>query len=130
MSPLKNKKLLIVEDEPMLRESIADLFLMMGVEVAVSANGLEAFAMLTERWFDIVISDINMPLSNGVELMKKIKSIPGERPICFLLTGHFETNAVEMHALGVSQIFHKPFKAMEFISEIERYVSMSHGSPV
>ncbi len=65
--------LLVVDDELEIREMLARHFRFLDYEVDLAANGAEALLMLLQRRFDVVISDIKMPVMNGIKLLETIR---------------------------------------------------------
>lgn len=118
MSPLSNIKFLIVEDEPLLCEAICEIFANEGAIVDQAENGVVAFSKVSEKNYDVVISDIKMPKGSGLELMKKINSLGGKLPLCFFLTGSYSGTNENLLALGVQKAFQKPFSAKKVVAEI------------
>lgn len=79
--------LLIVDDEIEIREMLARHYRLKQHDVALAADAQEALAMLAQRRFDVVISDIKMPGMNGVDLLKEIRTeYPMTRVI--MITGY------------------------------------------
>ena len=68
-----NLKLLVIEDEPMVRESYIDMFSLLGYTVDTAENGKDGLAMIAQKSYDIVITDLNMPVMDGLETLKRIK---------------------------------------------------------
>ncbi len=66
-------KVLIIEDEPDVRESYIDMLTMLGYEVDSADNGVSGLEKLNNNKFDIVITDLNMPRMNGLETLRHIK---------------------------------------------------------
>ena len=75
-------RLLVVEDDPRLREAIVDTLMLKGHEVCEAPNGVEAIAIVRSQNLDLVLSDINMPGMSGLDAFAKLaekietKSIP------------------------------------------------------
>lgn len=66
-------KVLIIEDEPDVRESYIDMLILLGYEVDSADNGVSGLDKLNDDKFDIVITDLNMPRMNGMETLRHIK---------------------------------------------------------
>ncbi|HQO08792.1 MAG TPA: response regulator [Clostridiales bacterium] len=84
------KKILVVDDEAIMRDLLTDYFEMMDYAVASAKDGSVAWEMLNgyqENGFDLVITDINMPNMGGIELSRLIKSKYPDLPI-ILMTGY------------------------------------------
>lgn len=118
MKPLNNIHILVVEDEPDLLEIIIDSLTNRGALVLGVENGRLAFALLKERPFDVVLSDVRMPGGDGVELLKNINSELPLKPKLFLYSGFSDLTDVEVEALGVSKFFSKPTDMKELVQAI------------
>jgi CheY-like chemotaxis protein len=103
------KKILIVDDEPMLREILKEAFETANFAVHEAENGCEAFRLVREIQFDCVLSDIQMPGGDGKALAKNIHELPGPKPKVFLVTGFNDLTPQKAKELGVIKIFDKPF---------------------
>lgn len=88
-------------------------------------NGEEALKLLLERKFDLVLSDIQMPKMNGIQLIKELKRHAIEVPI-ILLTGVVEkAYVVQALRLGVTDFLDKPFSAKKVKDSIAQVLEMS-----
>jgi DNA-binding response OmpR family regulator len=76
----KNKKLLIVEDEEMLRELYVQIFKEAGYEVDSASDGEEAFAKMNVGGYDLVLLDIVLPKKDGVQILKDLQKFPPKTP--------------------------------------------------
>ncbi|MFO7811078.1 MAG: response regulator [Candidatus Delongbacteria bacterium] len=84
------KKILVVDDEAIMRDLLTDYFEMMDFKVTSAKDGSLAWDILSDagpKEFDLVISDINMPKMGGIELFRNIRSKFPEMPI-ILMTGY------------------------------------------
>ncbi|MEA1953621.1 MAG: response regulator [Campylobacterota bacterium] len=95
--------ILYVEDEDGVREQLERFLKSMASEVSVAKDGDEGLKLYKENDFDIVISDINMPIMNGLEMAKEIKEIDASQHIVFT-TAHSESSyfmeAIDMQVDG------------------------------
>jgi CheY-like chemotaxis protein len=95
----RQRRLLVVDDEPLVREIIANELEAEGYAIASAANGAAALELLnTGEQFDLVISDLSMPGMDGIELVREVQSRRPKLP-AILLTG-FATNAAEIAVSG------------------------------
>lgn len=77
MPSAKSLKILVVDDQQTMRGLARQCLMRLGiVDVALAASGEAALNAMMEKQFDLVISDLNMPGLNGVELAQKIKAHP------------------------------------------------------
>lgn len=86
MSSERAIKVLIADDEPLVRLAVRDLLSRGGFSIGAfseAANGSEALRLIRQpdNHFDLMILDIQMPVMNGIELLKELRRMPGERPL-------------------------------------------------
>ena len=117
----KTVRILMVEDEVGVAETVLDLLRLLGHEVTLSQSGEEALPLLDGgQSFDILISDVVMPGISGVDLACEVrKRVPGIRVI---LTSGFSANALE-DARGDIQDYvflHKPYSLGDLSDSIAR----------
>jgi DNA-binding NtrC family response regulator len=114
---LQGKRVLIVDDEPDLREVISARFEMEGCEVALAENGQVALDALKRKNFDAVISDIRMPGGNGLELLELIGQF-NPIPAVILISGFSDVEPEEVLARGASALLVKPFDLDDVINAV------------
>ncbi len=118
MKKLTGFRILIVDDDPELRDLVADDFSMAGGTVDTADCGTGALEKVKKNKYDFIISDVRMPNGDGPFLAAEILKIPGHKPLFFLYSGYNDITKEETIALGIAQIFNKPFKASEMIDSI------------
>jgi two-component system, NtrC family, response regulator AtoC len=101
--------ILVVDDEPGIREFLADALAMDHHDVAQAADGMEALRLVYDRAFDLMLTDLRMPGAlNGIDLLRKLKSEqPDTEVIVMTAHGSVET-AVEAMKLGAYDYLQKP----------------------
>ena len=113
------RKVLIVEDSPVMRGMLETLVDTLGdVEVEAVENGLEALRILPVMEFSLIITDINMPNINGLELISFIRQSPKHQdtPIIVVSTESAEKDRNKGMSLGASAYLTKPFNESELIN--------------
>ncbi|MGC4113122.1 MAG: response regulator [Myxococcales bacterium] len=118
-------KVLIVDDSKSTREFIvAAIEQLDGFSVFESASGFEALKILPRHRFDLIITDINMPDINGLELINFVKKNPNYRdtPLFIISTESSETDRQRGLALGAAEYLIKPFEPEALTSLVRRYV--------
>ena len=118
----KGLSLLFAEDSEPLREEMLDILEDFFENVVVAINGKEAldiYKKSTENSpFDLILSDIQMPLMNGVTLSKKIRDINPEQKI-IILSAHSENKyLLELINVGISRFIEKPLNQDEFYTTL------------
>lgn len=111
------KKILIAEDEKVMRYMLSDFLQNFNFEIIQAENGEIAWKLWNEIQCDLIITDINMPHMNGIELLKNIKKKQQDFPV-IVITGvsveSAQANAIEN---GADAFLTKPFK-MKTLVEI------------
>jgi len=112
--------MLIADDDPGPSGLLREIFLQEGYEVAVASNGLEALKMAGERPFDIVLSDVQMPDIDGIEVLRRLRRIAPESTVILVTAfGTVETAIRALHE-GAFDYVRKPFKLEEVRLCVER----------
>ncbi|NOY53238.1 MAG: response regulator [Deltaproteobacteria bacterium] len=117
------RKILVVDDEKLVRWSIQKLIGREKCKVVCVASGLEAIEKIKEERFVLIITDLVMPDMNGIEVVKMARELqPGAKII--MMTAYssaIEKNKAE--AAGVSTFINKPFMINEVRSVISKFLS-------
>ena len=116
----RNTRILVVDDETIVKQVVIDFLEMKGFEVCGAGNGKEALKVLSEGDFGLVLSDIRMPEMDGIELLKKIRKRHAETGV-IMFTGFADINAaVDAMKLGAFDYVAKPFNFDELLLIVER----------
>src|SRR5512135_2956065 len=102
-----SERLLIIEDEETLRESLKRVFLREGYEVDVADSSETAMKIMDGRIYDLIVSDIILPGMNGIELLKKCREQNPEQIVIIITYASLET-AVEALRAGAYDYIVKP----------------------
>ena len=120
------KKILAVDDDSVLRRMYSDILTESGYSVETASNGLDAFNKLLGGPFDLVITDINMPLLDGIGLyLAAVRRHPYLKERFIFLTGNPEA---EVEAISIVKEFKsacipKPFKVRDLIDHVDSITS-------
>ncbi len=118
MQPDTPVRILVADDEQSIREVIRDFLTLERYEVVDVADGEQALARLQSEPFDILLTDLEMPRVNGLELLRRIRSLD-QRPLPIIMTGYATVeNAVEAMRVGAHDYILKPFKIDEVVHTI------------
>lgn len=104
---------LIVDDSPLSIKYITRILLDLGIELITTANdGLHASELLQQNYYDLVITDLNMPVMDGIELTTRIRSHPRQKntPILMVTSEQSQNRLAAIEKAGVSAIVDKPFQ--------------------
>jgi two-component system cell cycle response regulator CpdR len=113
-------RILIVDDEPIVRNLLRDTLTGRGYDLAFAGNGVEALEKLEAEPFDLLLSDVVMPEMEGFELLKRAKKVfPDLRVI--ILTGFSREHDISDFLLyGADEYLTKPFQVQELLAAVEQ----------
>jgi len=118
------KKILIVDDSSSVRTVARMALREKGYEVLEAANGQEALAKLDGERCNLIISDVNMPVMDGITLLKEIKRHPNYKftPVIMLTTEAGEDRKQEGRAAGAKAWITKPFQPQSLIDAVAKLI--------
>jgi len=111
---MKPARVLIVDDSSVMRKIVGRSLRQAGLEVLdilEASNGSEALSLARENSLDLILSDINMPLMDGLEFVRQLRSIEAAQhiPVVMITTEAGEGRVVQALSLGASGYIRKPF---------------------
>jgi DNA-binding response OmpR family regulator len=115
--------ILIIDDEPGLRQTMARILLRAGFEVTTVASGKETLSITKEHSFDLVYLDIRMPDMNGLEVLKTIHAQYPDLPVILFTAQPDLHSAVEALRLGATDYLMKPLKPEVVIDRSRSIIS-------
>jgi two-component system chemotaxis response regulator CheY len=118
---------LVVEDSPMMRQLIVfALSRLRNLKVIEADDGVDGLKKLASGRFDIVITDINMPIMDGLKLVKRIRSDAVHRdiPIMIITTEGAEEDRQRALQLGANAYITKPIQAPQVISKVKELLQI------
>jgi len=116
------KSIISVDDSATMRRMVSFTLKSAGYDVIEAGDGAEALALLKTRQVDLVISDINMPKLNGIELTRTLRSQAGysRTPIILLTTESDPAKKAEGRAAGATGWIVKPFNQEQLIAIVNK----------
>jgi CheY-like chemotaxis protein len=117
---LKDATVLIVDDEPVLCEIKSAWLTRLVGRVLVASNGAEALEALAANHVDLVITDIRMPVMDGLTLLKKITDSAKPRPSVIFITGFSDFDLRDAYDLGADAILEKPMERDDLLQAVKR----------
>lgn len=103
------RSILVIEDEIDLSECLVAILSDANWNVETAKNGVEAFAILTKTKIDIILSDIDMPIMNGIDFLKAFRSQNNSTPVVMMSAG-LNYSKDQLVNLGANDFIEKPFK--------------------
>jgi CheY-like chemotaxis protein len=116
---LGDATVLVVDDEPDLRDIFSAWLEHQGCLVFTAANGAEALQVLEAEKIDALVSDIRMPVMDGVALVRKVYERKLLIPSIIFVSGYGDVGPREMYGLGVEALLEKPLKRQDLLSVLE-----------
>jgi len=111
---------LVVDDEMDVLKALTQTLEIEGINTLTATNGQEALALVQPGWAGIVLTDINMPVMDGMELIRQLRTVDPDLPV-IMLTGHGDVSiAVEAMRNGAYDFLEKPFATDVLLETVQR----------
>ena len=123
---------LIVDDSRSMRKVILKTLRLFGFQMGEcleASNGQEALEILEDKWVDLILSDVHMPVMDGIGFMQSLreKDICGDTPVVFVTTEANEDTLKQLMDLGASGYIRKPFRPEEIKALLSRIMGETDG---
>ena len=120
---------LIVDDSAVMRTMVTRVLRLSGVplaEVHEASNGEEGLRVVAERWVDLVLLDVNMPVMDGETMLRRLRAAPetAHLPVIVVSTESSATRVHALESLGVAFV-HKPFAPEDLRATILRITNVT-----
>lgn len=124
-------RIMIVDDSPAMRTFIGRIISLSGLDVACcvqASNGMEALNLLREQLVDVVLSDINMPVMDGEQLLRELANdaVLRKVPVVVVSTDSTDLRRKRMLELGAKGYVRKPFAPETLRYELEMALGETH----
>lgn len=119
------KRILVVDDEDILRMLIADTLEFEGYVIEEAENGQEGFEMIKSNAYDLIILDYMMPEMTGMEVLEKIKPLNLIVPIIMLTAKAQQADRDLAHQNGAKYFMPKPFSPGDLVNLVDE-ILVSH----
>ena len=120
---LKDAVILIVDDEEMLREILGEVFEPVAKQVYLAENGQQALEVIASHPIDLIISDIRMPVLDGVGLLQELRAQNASRPSLIFITGYSVFSPRELFDLGAEALLNKPIDFTRLLETAQHSVA-------
>jgi len=122
---MEKKKVLVIDDEQIVLDSVSQILIDENYEVDVSLSGREGLDWAIERPYDIILTDIRMPDIGGMRVLRDIKRVKSSLPVV-IITGYATTkSAVQAMKLGAAEYIEKPFEPEQLLEAVARALGFS-----
>lgn len=115
-------RILVIDDDPNLRKTLADILRLMGYETVSAANGTDALALLREHPVNLALIDIGLPDISGVEILKRIKADHPSTEVIILTGNATLDSAIEAANSGAFSYLIKPYVIEQLMLNIRRAI--------
>lgn len=124
------RRILIVDDEPTVRQSCERIFGELGYDVETAASGTEGLKRTTSGYFDCALIDLRMPDADGMEIVRDVRTSRANMAVV-IITGYGAVDtAAEAVRLGASDYLCKPFTPDEVVKAVERALTDSRPAGI
>src|SRR5688572_1259974 len=121
----RNARILLVDDEPKLRNSLANGMRLEQWVVVAAANGAEAMRSLDSEPFDLVVLDWMLPDADGVEIMQQIRTRWPDVPVVMITARNGRTDRAWALEHGASDFIVKPFAFVDLVARCRKLLDLS-----
>lgn len=123
---MEKKRILIVDDEEELAAIIAEMLGGCGYSADTAANAAEAYDMLGQKSYQLVILDINLPDSTGFEICRELRQVSGV-PVIFASARRTEDDRIISFDTGGDDYIQKPYSMKELLSRVNALMRRAYG---
>lgn len=124
---MEQKRILIVDDEEELAGIIAEMLCGCGYLAETAANAAQAYEMLTQKSYHLVILDITLPDSTGFEICRELRRVSGV-PVIFASARKTEDDRINSFDLGGDDYLEKPYSMKELLSRVNALIRRAYGN--
>jgi DNA-binding response OmpR family regulator len=116
---MKIGPVLLLEDDPILSTEISNLLRSKEIEVSIALDGEQFWTVYQSKEFQLLILDVNVPLSNGLEICAKVREINRQIPIVMLTALSEISDKIQAFEMGADDYLTKPFYFEELFIRIQ-----------
>ena len=118
-------RILVIDDSEHVRAVIRMTLKFKGYDVETAENGSEGLELATQEGFDVIFCDIEMPVMDGVEFVRKYRAAHGDRTPVIILTAEEGRAARDAMHAGATMVLAKPFEPIRLLEEVERQLTLN-----
>lgn len=125
---MNGEKILVVDDEPSIREIVSLYLQRAGYDVVTAADGQAALDALTQTTFNLVVLDLMLPRLDGLEITRRLRAV-GHTPIIMLTARGEEMDRILGLEMGADDYVTKPFSPQELVSRVRAVLRRVQPAP-
>ena len=117
---LSGRRILLADDEEIIRDTVRDVLTGYGCEVHVASDGGAAIDLISKQQYDLVLSDIKMPIKSGYEVFAAAKAADPRTPVILTTGFGYDPNhsIIRARREGLAAVLFKPFKVDQLLGEV------------
>lgn len=127
MVPARAQRILIIDDEAGIRDSLETLLTLEGFSVEMAADGQAGLDRLTRSTFDLLLLDLALPGESGIDLLPRIKNLVPELPVIMITAYGTVNNVVDAIRAGASNFVQKPWDNEKLLADIRAAIGRSEA---
>lgn len=118
------KKILVIDDEPSLRDMLEDILTMEGFQVVTAVNGEDGLKKIYKENPDLILLDCSMPVLDGYEVLERMRKDPVlySKPVIMLTVLSGEYDEIKGLELGADDYITKPFRTAQLLARINSVI--------
>jgi DNA-binding response OmpR family regulator len=124
----KKIRILIVDDEDVIRDFLAEMFVTSGYEVDGAATGQEGIALFQARHYDLVFFDLGLPEMSGWDVAKAIRSKNARVPIVLLSGWGIQLDDARLKESGVDLVLSKPCQMEDLLKAVDDALKLTRSA--
>jgi two-component system OmpR family response regulator len=124
-SPRDQGELLVVDDEPFLRDAVAASLRFLGFDVTTAETGTQALRLARDHAFDLMVLDVMLPDTDGFEIVRRLRGEGNRVPVIFLTARDTQADKVTGLTLGGDDYVTKPFGLEELAARVRSVLRRS-----
>ena len=120
-----NYQILVVDDEELIRSSLAKFLERKGFRVQIAESGNNAFDIVKSQKIDLILSDVRMPDGDGPSLLQQVNALEQSRPGLMFITGYSDLSDEDLQESGAICVFSKPVDRQEILSKVKEHFQIN-----
>src|ERR1700753_4281612 len=125
--PARSEKILIIDDEAGIRDSLETLLTLEGFTVEMAADGASGLDLLTRNTYDLLLLDLALPGESGIDLLPRIKSLVPELPVIMITAYGTVGNVVDAIRAGASNFVQKPWDNEKLLADMRAAIGKNQA---
>ena len=126
---MKKKKVLVIDDERIVLDSITKILKEEDLEVDVNLSGRQGLELALQKDYDIVLTDLRMPDIGGMRVLRDIKRAKPAMPVVMITGFGSVQSAVQAMKLGAAEYLEKPFAPEDLVKVIQKALHIAETPP-